>query len=37
MINDLNDRVLKLSEKLVQEKNEMSNEMNNLTVELKKA
>ena len=37
MINDLNDRVLKLSDKLVQEKNEMSNEMKNLTVELKKA
>jgi hypothetical protein len=37
MINDLNDRVLKLSDKLLQEKNEMSNEMGNLTVELQKA
>jgi hypothetical protein len=34
MINDLNERVLKLSDKLIQEKDEMSNEMGNLTVEL---
>jgi len=34
MINDLNERVFKLSDKLIQEKDEMSNEMGNLTVEL---
>jgi hypothetical protein len=34
MINDLNERILKLSDKLIQEKDEMSNEMGNLTVEL---